>query len=59
MKTITNQPYNKYAIPDGEGFTALPIAFITVITRSLATAKQSTMLGEIAPSRPTHLTVTD
>ena len=33
MKTITNQPYNKYAIPDGEGFTALPIAFITVIAR--------------------------
>jgi hypothetical protein len=29
MKTILNLPPTKYAIPDGEGFTALPISFIT------------------------------
>lgn len=34
MKTITNQPLTQYAIPDGEGFTALPIAFVNVIARA-------------------------
>jgi len=27
MKTINDQQLTKYAIPDGEGLTALPIAF--------------------------------
>jgi hypothetical protein len=33
MKTINDQQLTKYAIPDGEGFTALPIAFKYVIAR--------------------------
>ena len=36
MKTILNLPPTKYAIPDGEGFTALPIAFITGIAPAKA-----------------------
>ena len=35
-KTITNQLYQTYAIPDGEGFIALPIVFINVIVRRSA-----------------------
>ena len=31
MKKINDQQLTKYAIPDGEGFTALPIAFKYVI----------------------------
>ena len=27
MKTISDQQLTKYAIPDGEGLTALPISF--------------------------------
>jgi hypothetical protein len=31
MKKINDQQLTKYAIPDGEGLTALPIAFNNVI----------------------------
>jgi hypothetical protein len=33
MKTIFNQPHTTYAIPNGEGFTALPIVFCLVHMR--------------------------
>jgi len=33
MKTKNYRPLTKNTIPDGEGFTALPISFITVIAR--------------------------
>ncbi len=44
MKTKNYQPLTKIGLPDGEGFTALPITFNAVIARSAAfggTTKQS------------------
>jgi hypothetical protein len=35
MKTINDQHLTKINIPDGEGFIALPIAFINVIARNV------------------------
>ena len=38
MKTKNDQQLTQYAIPDGEGFTALPITFNIVIASGFALA---------------------
>jgi hypothetical protein len=37
MKTRNDQQLTQYVIPDGEGLTALPISFFTVIARRVDT----------------------
>jgi hypothetical protein len=43
MKTKIINDLTQYAIPDGEGFNALPIVFIYVIARSGATKQSPTL----------------
>jgi hypothetical protein len=48
MKTKIYQPLTKNAIPDGEGFIALPISFNSVIARRAQPDEAiSNMLNEI------------
>ena len=55
MKTITNRFLSKYAIPDGEGFTALPIAFIHLIASDWKEHSNLTMRSDICRMRISSL----
>ena len=53
MKTINDQQLTQYVIPDGEGLTALPIAFINVIARAIARSKLKIVCNFEIASLPT------